>query len=124
MTDSTLERMISLLLRTGVLLAGAVVLVGGVYYVVAHGAAGADYHKFVGQPETDRSLRRIVVAAVALRPQSVIQAGILLLIATPVLRVAVALVGFAMERDRQYVLIAAIVLALLLFSLVIGTAGI
>jgi uncharacterized membrane protein len=46
--------------------------------------------------------------------------GVLLLIATPILRVAMALVGFAMERDRQYVLIAAIVLALLLYSLSAG----
>ncbi len=117
MTDSKMEQMISVLLRSGVLVAGAVVLVGGVYYVTAHAAESADYGKFIGQPDADRFLPQIVAAAVALRPRSVIQFGILLLIATPILRVALALVGFAVERDRQYVVIAAIVLALLLFSL-------
>jgi len=117
MTDLKMEKMISVLLRTGVLLAGALVLAGGVYYVAAHGGDTADYHKFVGQPESDRLMGRILAGAFTLRPRSTIQVGILLLIATPILRVAIALVGFAMERDRQYVVISAIVLALLLFSL-------
>lgn len=116
MTDWKLERMISVLLRTGVLLAGAVVLAGGVYYVVAHGGDRADYRQFVGQPESDRLVGRIVAGAGTLRPRSIIQLGILLLILTPILRVTMALFGFAMERDRQYVIISAIVLALLLFS--------
>jgi uncharacterized membrane protein len=116
MTDSKMERMISVLLRTGVLLAGAVVLAGGVYYVVAHSGESADYRQFVGQPDSDRFVERIMAGAGTLRPRSIIQMGILLLILTPILRVAMALVGFAMERDRQYVIISAIVLALLLFS--------
>jgi len=116
-TDLKMERMIAVLLRTGVLLAGAVVLAGGVFYIAVHGGDSADYHTFIGQPDTDRLLGRIVAGAVAGEPRSIIQVGILLLIATPILRVAMALVGFAMERDRQYVVIAAIVLALLLFSL-------
>jgi uncharacterized membrane protein len=117
MTDSKMERMIAVLLRTGVLVAGTVVLVGGMYYVAAHGGDSADYHKFIGQPDSDRLLGRIMAGAVARQPRSIIQVGILVLIATPILRVAMALLGFAMERDRQYVVIAAIVLALLLFSL-------
>jgi uncharacterized membrane protein len=116
MTDSKMERMISVLLRSGVLLAGTVVLAGGVYYVVAHGGERADYREFVGQPQSERLLGRIVAGLGTLRPQSIIQVGILLLILTPILRVALALVGFAMERDRQYVVISAIVLGLLLFS--------
>jgi uncharacterized membrane protein len=44
-----------------------------------------------------------------------------MLIATPILRVAFSLVGFAIERDRTSVLIASIVLAVLLYSLVSGT---
>jgi uncharacterized membrane protein len=123
LTDSKIERLIAALLRTGVLVAGAVVLAGGVYYVAAHGGEAADYHKFGAQPDADRLVHRIVAGAIALRPRSVIQLGVLLLIATPILRVAVSLVGFAMERDRLYVTIAAIVLALLVYSLVSGTAG-
>ena len=52
-----------------------------------------------------------------------IQLGILLLIATPIARVALSLIGFAVERDRKYMLITAIVLAVLLYSLITGGAG-
>ncbi len=53
----------------------------------------------------------------ALQPQAVIALGLLLLIATPVLRVAVALVAFAVERDWRFVVITLLVLLILLFSI-------
>jgi uncharacterized membrane protein len=46
-----------------------------------------------------------------------IQLGLLLLIATPIVRVAFSMVGFAIERDRMYVAFTLIVLAILLYSL-------
>jgi uncharacterized membrane protein len=64
---------------------------------------------------------QILAGALALRARSIIQLGILLLIATPVLRVIFSLVGFALEGDRKYVVITSIVLAILLYSLISGT---
>jgi len=55
--------------------------------------------------------------------QAVIVAGLLLLIATPVMRVGVSLIAFARERDRAYVSITAAVLILLLLSFALGNAG-
>jgi uncharacterized membrane protein len=54
-----------------------------------------------------------------LRPIAIAQAGLLVLVATPVVRVAVSLVGFVLERDRLYAAITAAVLALLLISIVV-----
>jgi uncharacterized membrane protein len=122
-TDSKIEQMVATVLRGGVLLAGSVVLVGGIYYVAAHAGELADYHKFVPQTDDDRLAHKIVAGALKLRPRSVIQLGVLLLIATPILRVAIALFGFVLERDRKYALISAIVLGLLLFSLISGSVG-
>ena len=51
------------------------------------------------------------------RARSIIQLGLLLLIATPVARVVLAAVGFAFERDRFYVFVSLIVFAVLLYSL-------
>ena len=48
---------------------------------------------------------------------AVIQLGLLLLILTPVARVAFSLVGFALERDGTYVTLTFIVLAILIYSL-------
>ncbi len=119
-TDTGIERMVSVLLRTGVLIAGATVLAGGVYFIARHGAELTDYHYFNGQPSIDRVAGQIVKGAIALRARSIIQLGMLLLIATPIARVAFSLIGFALERDRTYVVITALVLAILLFSLIHG----
>ncbi|HEX4771490.1 MAG TPA: DUF1634 domain-containing protein [Bryobacteraceae bacterium] len=122
-TDETIERLLSVVLRTGVLIAGSVVLVGGIYFVFRHAGEPADYHTFRGEPSVDRLLHEIVAAAFRLRARSIIQLGVLLLIATPIIRVIFSLIGFAMERDRAYVVITAIVLSILLYSLISGVTG-
>jgi uncharacterized membrane protein len=122
-TDTGIEHMVSTLLRTGVLISGLVVLTGGVYFGIRHAGETADFHNFKGEPGIDRIVHRIVLGAVDLRARSIIQLGILLLIATPILRVAFSLVGFALERDKVYVLITSIVLAVLLYSLIGGAVA-
>jgi uncharacterized membrane protein len=119
-TDRSIELMLSRLLRVGVTVAGAVVLGGGIYFVLRHGAEPADFGAFHGAAAADRILGQIAASAFALRARSIIQLGVLLLIATPVLRVAFSLAGFALERDRHYVLITLIVLTILLYSLISG----
>ena len=119
-TDAGIKRMVSVLLRTGVMISGAVVLCGGILYLKRYGYGHVDYHVFHAQAAVDSRLGRIVRGAIALRSRSIIQLGLLLLIATPIARVAFSLVGFALERDRTYVLVTAIVLMVLLFSLVHG----
>jgi uncharacterized membrane protein len=49
---------------------------------------------------------------------------LLFLIATPIVRVAFSIVGFAMERDRMYVVFTLIVLAILLYSLLGSGLGV
>jgi uncharacterized membrane protein len=111
MTDRRLEQMVGNLLRTGVVLAAAVVLAGGVWYLAAHGAAQADYHRFHGS-------RGVMPWTQGLPgPLATIQIGLLILIATPVARVVFSLVAFGLERDRVYVGITLVVLAILAYSL-------
>jgi uncharacterized membrane protein len=119
-TDTSIERMVSVLLRTGVVISGLVVFSGGIYYVARHGHEIADHRTFRGEPSVDRIAGQIVTGALALRARSIIQLGLLLLIATPIARVAFSLVAFALERDRTYVVITAIVLTILLYSLISG----
>ena len=114
MTDVKLEQIVGNLLRTGVILAAAVVLAGGIWYLAASGPTAPDYHTF--RPAA-LGLRLISVLPT---PEAVILIGLLLLVATPVARVAFAVVAFALEGDRLYVVFTLIVLAILIYS--IGTS--
>jgi uncharacterized membrane protein len=57
------------------------------------------------------------------RGQALVLAGLLVLLATPVLRVAISIVAFARERDGVYVVLTSTVLALLALSFLFGKAG-
>ena len=54
---------------------------------------------------------------VVLRPVGIAQLGLLVLLATPVVRVGASVAAFALERDRLYAGITLVVLAVLLGSL-------
>ena len=115
--EKKMESLVGLLLRGGVLSAAVVVLLGGILYLTRHGTELPAYHVFKGEPNEFRSVPGIVEQAWSLGGRGLIQLGCLLLVATPVLRVAVSLAAFALLRDRIYVIVTAIVLATLLFSL-------
>ncbi len=117
-SDEKLERVLGNLLRAGVMLSAAVVLAGGIVYLVRHGAEPPRYDVFRGEPAGLRQLRGIVGGVLTLEGRGLIQLGLLLLVATPVARVVFSLVGFALERDRTYVVATAIVLAVLVYGLV------
>ncbi len=121
MDDMRLEGFIGNLLRAGVLLAAFVVLVGGVFYLAHHHADPATYRSFTMEGSNLRTLVGICKSAAHLDSLGLMQLGLVLLIATPVARVGLAAAGFFLERDRLYVLISLIVLAVLTFSLAHGT---
>jgi len=115
--DRRLETIIGNLLRAGVLLAAAVVFLGGVLYLAGHHADRIGYRHFTAGGTAIQTVAGIVQSAAHLHSEGLIQFGLLLLIATPVARVALAVVGFALERDRLYAVVSLIVLAILAFSL-------
>jgi uncharacterized membrane protein len=116
--DRRIDEVIGRLLQTGVLAAAAVVILGAVMLLTQRGGTTASYSSFHGAPDALRSLRGIARSAAALDSAGIIQLGLVLLIATPVARVALTLVAFAMRRDRIYTILTGLVLALLLFGLV------
>ena len=115
--DQGVEEIIGALLRTGVLLAAAVVLAGGIFYLASHGSSPAHYSVFRGEPSDLRHIAGIFRRAFGLDSLGIMQLGLVLLIATPVARVAFTVFAFLFERDWTYVVITLIVLVLLLYSL-------
>lgn len=126
--DEKLQLLISWTLRSGVLAATALGLVGGAMFYAAHflsaHPAQADFSRFQGAAMPYSNLMEILRhafgspgEALDLRGLSIIQVGIVLLLATPVIRVVFSVVGFALEKDHFYVWITLTVLAVLMVSI-------
>lgn len=122
-SDEEVDQFLGNLLRAGVVIATIVVVIGGVLYLRRHGFEVADRRVFQGEPAHLRSITGIIRGTAAGQPAAIVQLGLLLLIATPVARVALSLIAFLLQHDRVYVFVTAIVLALLLFSLTGGVPG-
>ena len=120
LTDSQVDAIIGNLLRSGVIVSSLIVLIGGGLYLKSHGAETPHYQIFSGEPSNLRSIPEIIRNASTFHGRAVIQFGLLVLIATPVMRVAFTVLSFLLNRDRIYVGVTLIVLALLLFSLAGG----
>jgi uncharacterized membrane protein len=116
--DGRLEAIVGTMLHVGVIVASVVVLAGGVAYLVQSGGTVRDYHVF--HPASLRTIAGVLHEMVTLNPAAIIQCGVLLLIATPVARVAFSVYAFARQHDRTYVIVTLIVLAALLYSLARG----
>jgi len=119
-SERRFEILIGQLLRAGVVLAATVVLAGGALYLAKFGGVRPDYRIFRGEHTDLTSVSGIFHDAVALHGRGLIQLGLLLLIATPVARVAFSIGAFASERDWLYVLVTLVVLAILIYSLSSG----
>ena len=119
-----MEVILGNLLRTGVLLSAAVVLAGACVYLSRHAHDTADYRIFRGEPSEFRSIPGVLRSVMNGRGRGLIQLGLLLLIATPIARVAFSIAGFAVEADRMYVVFTVIVLLILLFSLLGSGMGV
>lgn len=118
--DFALEQRLGTLLRGGVILSAAVTLIGGIMHLAVHGGAPTSYHTFSGEPETLRTVGGVITGVLRGESIAIIQLGVLLLIATPITRVLISVIGFAQERDWMYVGCSLLVLVLLFFSLVHG----
>ncbi|MHB8877324.1 MAG: DUF1634 domain-containing protein [Myxococcaceae bacterium] len=118
-SDERLEQLLGEWLRVGVAVAALIVLAGGVLSF-ARGAPAPKDHVFRGEPLALRSPGAIGAGAMRGEPPELIELGILMLIATPVLRVLFSVLGFLLQRDRLYVGLTLAVLALLTYSLARG----
>jgi uncharacterized membrane protein len=120
------EIMLSMILRTGVIASLAIILAGTIVRFAHH----HDYLDSQSQLDDLRSRETFphTIGAVLTgvgqgRSDAIIAVGLLLLIATPVIRVAVSIIAFAYERDLVFVLLTTFVLGMLILSFLLGRAG-
>ncbi|NMG22300.1 DUF1634 domain-containing protein [Brasilonema bromeliae] len=118
LSERQVEILVGNLLRYGVLIATAIVLFGGVLYLIYHGKEAPNYQIFRGEPPAFTSPEGVANSALSGRRRGIIQLGLLLLIATPVARVAFSLLAFMRQRDIIYIILTVIVLTGLMISLI------
>lgn len=133
-TDTRVEHgelLLSHLLRAGVLISAAVILVGVVLLFTtgrqagyfSQGLAGLiDYPPHAGGAPVDSTINAVLAGLRVGEPDAVISLGLLLLIATPIVRVAASVLLFLQQRDYRYVAITLFVLGVLLLALRGGVA--
>ncbi len=109
------ELTIARLLKVGVILSAAVILIGLILYLVT-GTGGYDGGAF------PTNLLLILQGLLSLKPYAVILAGLLILILTPFFRVGVSIIVFVREKDMLYVVITSAVFLILIISLILGKA--
>jgi uncharacterized membrane protein len=107
-----IERMVNRVLVVGVALSVALMAAGLVLGVVDR----------QGLPAHVVSLGDLPSALGSLDPAAYLSLGVMVLIATPFVRVAGSIVAFAREHDRRYVLITVVVLVVMCVSVALGRA--
>ncbi len=121
------ELLISNILRFGVLISLIVVLFGTVVTFAHHNDylySRSELQRLLGSDsQFPHSIKAVWAGLLRFQGRAIVMAGLMLLIATPVMRVAVSIFAFVYERDKSFVIITSVVLALLLFALFAGKAG-
>jgi len=123
--DKDISLIIGQILRWGVYLSLSVAVIGGIIYLTAKGDHMSMQHRlFIEKDENLLQLVKETLKGVVHGDGlSIIELGILLLIATPLTRVIFSLWAFKQENDRMYVLITFIVLTIIFVSILTGFGG-
>lgn len=119
--DRQLEILISFTLRGGVMIAVAFGVIGGAMFLWGHEAEPMHFAKFLGADTPYSTLRGVAgQLSSSHKGLAIAQVGVLLLLLTPISRVALSIVGFLRERDWIFTAISTVVLAILTWSLTMG----
>ena len=123
---SITARVLSVVLRAGVLVSAAIILVGVALFVHRRGAGYVLFGSrdlILGAGENPSSLRDLLDALRdnAHVPGAVTDIGLLTLMATPVISVVVSLLFFARHHEWTYVVLASIVLGMLVLGSILGS---
>ena len=115
--ERQMDRLIGGLLRAGVLASALLVLIGVIVSLGQGGMPVAAYRSFPGAPGNMRTMGAILGEALRGNGRGIVQLGVLVLVATPIARVVLSVVAFAVQGDGVYVCVTLVVLAVLGVSL-------
>jgi uncharacterized membrane protein len=118
------EILISVLLRVGVVVSLIVIAFGTAITFFHHPnyATSSSELQRLTKPggAFPHAIKQTIQGVKELQGRAIVVLGLLLLIATPVMRVAVSIFAFVYEKDRFFVIVTSIVLGLLMLSFFVG----
>ncbi len=126
------EVIISWILRVGVLASALLIALGvALLFVTGKTGYGGSFNDLAGLVQYNQGQHvafpttpgDVLVGLAQFKPYAFIALGLLVLILTPVIRVAASVVIFLLERDLAYVFITLIVLIILVVSFLLGKTG-
>ena len=116
--DNDVEQLVGKMLRYGVVTASLIAFVGGIMYLFEHGSNSIPaYNVFKGEGAGYTSFGGIIKGALSFSSTEIVQLGVLVLIATPIMRILLSLFAFALEKDKLYVVITLVVLCVIMTSI-------
>lgn len=116
--DEKMAGVISMLLISGLVCSLVLVTVSAVIFIAGNAHMTTNYKVFTGEPADLRAIDAVIRDAFKGNLRAVMQLGVVVLIGTPVARVAFSVLTFALEKDFKYVVFSSLVLAGLLYSLI------
>ncbi len=126
LSERDVEQYIGKLLRYGVVLACIITTIGGIIYIIQSKDKMPDYstvpsgQPFSGVHQYLREINTIIPRVLDFDGAAIIQLGVIVLIATPIIRVAFSAISFLLEKDYLYVVITLIVLGIIVTNMFLG----
>ena len=121
--DTDIELAISKVLRYGVYIAMFFAIIGGSVYIYRHGKepVGNQYAHYVEKDDDFFDyVHKMFVGIFDGKGREIITLGIIVLLVTPTVRIVFSLFGYALEKDKMYMVITLIVLAIIAISVMGG----
>lgn len=119
-SEKRLQSVVSVTLRSGVLFASVIGIVGGLLFLATYGSETVNFSSFDGTASpyvSLSSISRALGAGGQVEYLAVVQIGVIVLLLTPIVRVALSIVGFTLAGDKTYVAITTVVLLTLIASI-------
>ena len=114
--DDKLEFILGNLLKIGVIVSGLVTLIGAILFLFQHGLETPNYHEFKPHVFNFSDLNTFFSEIIAFQSQAIMELGLLILIATPILRVLLSVIAYSFQKDYMYILFSGFVFLVMILG--------
>ncbi|SRR5579883_450792 len=112
-----MQKTLGIMLLIGISIALGLVIVGGIFYLIHYGSDPLQMELLQAEAY-QLSIKKICYSAFTLSPTGIIELGLLILVMTQLLRVAILAWFYFVMRDRWFTFFSGFILIMLIYSLI------